>query len=877
MSSIEATMINADVLSSSSDSLRVAMGSFWETDTPNPFTTYYNFNEIKTNDLRDSFYLSAFYSQKDNAETGSFIFPSISMPVRLVADSTKIRDDNEWKAIMIGGTWGNRNYQGIFTNGTFDNLTFNYDLPYPKMDANTLDGGAGNVITINYNYRQYLQQYQLASFDRNVTEHTLYNHYVAADLSRWQNDVTTINEIESGQLYAPELINYMTREGVYKEVYQLNDFNKSVVPYSVPVSELTEFGKIRTDNTYLSKNYLTSAFVQTTLSSSTANWVGSRMRNMIFDTDAVGNLFNSTSQPLYECAPYDININWQSDNRYPNFLNQINDNNFSSRFIKTLYSAFAGDIEQLFPSDEEFVNSSTFLSSSGNSIVDRFTATSQTLRSIEYDKLLAYCRNTYDTTGQNNNCMFVGEKNMARAAAQAEDSKFRFFNSKITTRTINDVVNYVSTNTNFFNTNQLDQIYLDDVNYSETLAYRIEKIGGLPSTDARTQNVLQNFWLMNSADIDTFDFHDTQVKYDRDYTYNVYAYVLVVGTKYSTSDLALSRDLGCEDGDLVGVEMYNPTSGDRTAEIYESNLNTDNLFKSRLSDAEYGETFQIFSQFPYVADYMMKYQPVMKIIEVPLYSKTLRVLDNPGNRLQTTPYQIDDDSQRLGFKFDYEFFTENHTIMSAVTTADQTYINNYLHANDLTANSILENETIANPRTVQVFRLNQMPTSITNFEGNLLTTIDLSIQDDSINTNRETYYEDTVATNQKYYYLFRVLNQQGTISHLSDIYEAQLVSDGGYKYAVFNVIDEKELDQQFSIDNTFSSFKKIFQLQPNIGQLTLQTTNVDFNMEASSQIENVDVGNLTDLIWDKTFKIRLTSKKTGRKIDLNVTYRLNSE
>ncbi len=114
MSSIEATMINADVLSSSSDSLRVAMGSFWETDTPNPFTTYYNFNEIKTNDLRDSFYLSAFYSQKDNAETGSFIFPSISMPVRLVADSTKIRDDNEWKAIMIGGTWGNRNYQGIF-------------------------------------------------------------------------------------------------------------------------------------------------------------------------------------------------------------------------------------------------------------------------------------------------------------------------------------------------------------------------------------------------------------------------------------------------------------------------------------------------------------------------------------------------------------------------------------------------------------------------------------------------------------------------------------------------------------------------------------------------------------------------------------------
>tara|TARA_R100000664_G_scaffold32871_1_gene48571 strand:+ start:1190 stop:3817 length:2628 start_codon:yes stop_codon:yes gene_type:complete len=875
MSSIEATMINADVLSSSSDSLRVAMGSFWETESPNPLSTYYNFNEIQTNNLTNSFYLSAFYSQIDNAETGSFIFPSISMPVRLAADPTKIKDDNEWKAIMIGGTWGNRNYQGIFTNGTFDNLTFNYDLPYPKMDANTLDGRAGNVITINYNYRQYLQQYQLASFDRNVTEHTLYNHYVSADLSRWQNDVEAIEQIESDQLYAPELINYITREGKYTEIYQLNEFDGSVLPYAAPTHVLDSFGKIRTDNTYLSKNYLTSAFVQTDLSTETKNWVGTRMRNMIFDTDAVNNLFNSTSQPLYECAPYDININWQSDISSTAFLEQINDNNFSSRFIKTLYSAFSGDIEQLFPADEVFTNASTFLTSSRNTIKEMDTVENQTLRSIEYDKLLAYCRNTYDTTGQNNNCMFLGEKNMARAAAQAEDSKFRFFNSKITTRTINNVVNYV--NANLFNTEDLSDVYIEDTNYSETLAYRIEKIGGLPSTDARTQNVLQNFWLMNSADIDTFDFHDTQVKYDRDYTYNVYAYVLVVGTKYSTSDLVLSRDLGCEDGDLVGVEMYNPTSGDRTAEIYESNLNTDNLFKSRLSDAEYGETFQIFSQFPYVADYMMKYQPVMKIIEVPLYSKTLRVLDNPGNKLQTIPYQIDDDSQRIGFKFDYEFFTENNTIMSAVTTADQNYINNYLHANDLTPESILENETVANPRTVEVFRLERMPSLITDFEDSLLTTIDLSMQNDNINTNRETYYEDAVVTNQKYYYLFRALNQQGTISHLSEIYEAQLVNDGGYNYAVFNVINEKELQQHSNIDNTFNSFKKIFQLQPNIGQITLQTNNADFEQEASSQMANVSVGNSDDLIWDKTFKIRLSSKKTGRKIDLNVTYKLNSE
>jgi hypothetical protein len=893
ITTIEATMINNDVLSSSSDSLRVAMGSFWDSFSPNNLTTFANYKEINPVDLNLSYYLDSFYSQKENLTTGSFLYPGITMPVRLAGYSENIKDDNHWKVIMAGGTWGNRKYEGIFTNNTFENLTFHYDLPYPKMQANQLNGQASSVATINYNYRQYLQEYQLQSFNRDVTEQTLYNYYIAADLSRWQEEVELDSEAVAmgvavdygdfgvvGQLYEPELINYISREKKYTEIYTLTAFNQSVVPYTVDAFELASFGKIRSENTYLSKNYLTSAFVQNSLSSSTRSWANTRMRNMIFDSESVSNLFKNNRLPLHECSPYEINLNWPIPDPKEGsiFLDYINQNNFSSRFIKTLYSAFSGDIEQLAPADEAFDNASTFLSASSTAIHTRNTSVNQTLRTIEYDKLLTYCRNNYDTSGQNNNCMFIGERNMSRAAAQAEDSKFRFFNSKITSNTINDVVEELKTG--FIIEDNLENIYptaTNSVNYSETLAFRVEKIGGAPSSDSRTQNVLQNFWLMNSKDIDTFDFHDTQVKYGTDYTYTIFAYVLVVGTRYSTSDLVLSRDLGCEDGDLVGVEMYNPSTEERVAEIYESNLNTGALFKSRLSTTGYGDTYQIFSKFPHIADYKVKYQPVMKIVEVPLYSKTLRVLDNPGNRLQTIPYQIKDDSDRVGFKFDYEFFTENETIMSAVTTSDQNYISNYLHANDLTSESILERETVANPRTVEIYRLNTMPASITDFDGNLLSTIDLSIQNDSINTHKETYYEDTVATNTKYYYLFRVLNQQGTVSHLSKIYEAQLVNDGGYKYPIFNVIEEKELNKKFSINNTFNSFKKIFQLQPNMGQLSLITDDVDFDQEASSQIEKVNVGNLDDLIWDKTFKIRLTSKKTSRKIDLNVTYRLNSE
>ena len=43
------------------------------------------------------------------------------------------------------------------------------------------------------------------------------------------------------------------------------------------------------------------------------------------------------------------------------------------------------------------------------------------------------------------------------------------------------------------------------------------------------------------------------------------------------------------------------------------------------------------------------------------------------------------------------------------------------------------------------------------------------------------------------------------------------------------------------------------------------------------KLANVAVGKADDTIWNKTFKLRLTSKKTGKKIDFNLTYNLQSE
>ena len=86
----------------------------------------------------------------------------------------------------------------------------------------------------------------------------------------------------------------------------------------------------------------------------------------------------------------------------------------------------------------------------------------------------------------------------------------------------------------------------------------------------------------------------------------------------------------------------------------------------------------------------------------------------------------------------------------------------------------------------------------------------------------------------------------------------------------------EELEEDVFV-NPSKTFKKLIQLSPNFSQIELDTTNIDYTQEAASQLENLTIGSVDDLIWGRTFKIRLTSNKTGKKLDLNITYNLKSE
>ena len=55
----------------------------------------------------------------------------------------------------------------------------------------------------------------------------------------------------------------------------------------------------------------------------------------------------------------------------------------------------------------------------------------------------------------------------------------------------------------------------------------------------------------------------------------------------------------------------------------------------------------------------------------------------------------------------------------------------------------------------------------------------------------------------------------------------------------------------------------------------MDDSEVDYSKSAFSQLEKIKIGMAEHNLWNKAFKIRLTSKKTGKKIDLNITYKMS--
>jgi hypothetical protein len=619
--------------------------------------------------------------------------------------------------------------------------------------------------------------------------------------------------------------------------------------------------------------------------------------------------------------------------RESSICEQIQKHNFSSKFLELLKDIDEGSIPQLMQKERRFNYEYKFpkpkYDTSGDyefsELIYDTPNTPIKLKSMNMLNMLAYAYNNPEA-GLNDNYTFMGFNHPEQVATFTNDTLYRTLNAQNTSKVIDSIIDlmksYFSDLSNVLpgatsieevtdlSEDIIERIYGSTYKFTEVLAYKIEKIGGPIDNDNSEQNIIQKFWVFNSTDApDNISITDSQVKYGEKYTYKISAYVCVMSHKYKYGDFRLTKQIGTDNLTLEGfpiggdieycVEFYDPITKERMSQIFQASTDAEALgligsagaFGPGSLDATNLSLFNQFanlsvdiSEYPQLAEFNMYLEPCLEILEVPLLTKDVKVLDNPPNQINVVPFHFIDTSNRVGFKIGQDSFISK-PFPTLITAADMALKNDYLKSKELIPIENINKISESPARFIEMYRIKEKPNSFADFsnqslaEGGLVSRIDLRIPDDIYNYS-DFIVSDQILTNTKYYYVFRLINENGLYGPLSQIIECELINDGGYVYALFDTIDSSEFNPDKTTKTT-TSFKKIMQLEPNIDQMIFDLSDVDLNDLAKNQISNVKVGISDNKIWNedsstggKKFKIRLTSKKTSKKLDLNVRFNL---
>jgi hypothetical protein len=224
-----------------------------------------------------------------------------------------------------------------------------------------------------------------------------------------------------------------------------------------------------------------------------------------------------------------------------------------------------------------------------------------------------------------------------------------------------------------------------------------------------------------------------------------------------------------------------------------------------------------------------------------------------------------------------------------ILSSDYDYYNNLRTARSLDENELLEFSNDDDIRYYESFRIEYHPRGFEDFASSTyrkhktnkrtktdyLQSIVYEEIDDRIYSN-STSFDEVLLPNQKYYYLFRSVDKAGNISNPSRIFEVQLVSDSGATYPVIRTVEfittdimanSRDMKRFLILNPTFSHVSPLLFGEKKITEGATSAFDVLKDYQADTSIEHS--------LWDKRFKIRVTSLKSGRKLDININPVIN--
>lgn len=346
------------------------------------------------------------------------------------------------------------------------------------------------------------------------------------------------------------------------------------------------------------------------------------------------------------------------------------------------------------------------------------------------------------------------------------------------------------------------EVLKNEEEYSEVIAYHLKKYD-------QTNTLLQEWYLPNVGD-GKLKWVDSQIKYDKYYTYKLDLVVLTFATQYRINSVVRLADgrfkINFTNVPLIKTYILQNTS---------DNTNLGASYTNKLLD----------------------YPPMEPEIELVPYigvDNQIKINLNTSTGLKTVPTVSFSDSE-------------------------QSRINELKLAQNKDPNaSLLTYQTDEPSDFMEIYRLDVHPKSYNDFKTKLLVNL-------STNNSAGASFLDDITPNKKYYYVARAVDYHGNISNPTPIYELEMVNDNGLIIPFMRIVD---FDKGETNKQQIKSFKKYIKIQP---ALKHRLTNIENTNQNDIELGQADGPSP----WNQNFRLRLTSKSTGKKIDVKFKFKYN--
>ena len=389
--------------------------------------------------------------------------------------------------------------------------------------------------------------------------------------------------------------------------------------------------------------------------------------------------------------------------------------------------------------------------------------------------------------------------------------------------------------------------------HQETLMYEIAKYS---ISDGNKEKYIQSIFLP-ITEKSQLSYYDTQVLPFKDYFYKIFAHKAIVGTKYKAIPYNhINNSLGKK---TFAIKAFPPPAN------YNNNVGGDDP-KTNLAEFFIGINYEI--------------EPYIEVVRTPYYN--VSAVNIAVDKLN---YSRIEDYPPLAPQVNFvPFKGVNNKVLimlnNSIGQIEQYPRVLYEYEKKLVSDLALAQDRIPGDKliyksddaqgTFSCFRVNNLFRSYETLSKDKSMRL-RELESNSIEKNDS--YIDYIMPNQTYYYVFRFTDIHNKMSNPTDIYKVRMEQPTvGSSYLTVDILDIKDI-QKKNHDSKFSTVRemqKYLYIQPNFSQNTV-TAEPDIEKKFFKEA-SVSLGDPAgDSVFGKKFKIRISSKQTGKKIDINLT------